>query len=69
VTSTGLISTTFFVPQKEPGVYDIVVMDVETEITVTVEFEVTAATVLEATPSEAPTGYNVSLDAYNWPEG
>jgi len=65
---SGLISTTFYVPQFEPGVYAIVVMDVETEISVTVEFEVTAATVLEVTPSEAPTGYNISLDGYNWPE-
>jgi hypothetical protein len=68
VSGDGLISTNFYVPQKEPGVYDIVVMDIETEITVTVEFEVTAATMLEVTPSEAPTGYNISLDAYNWPE-
>jgi hypothetical protein len=68
VESEGLISDTFFVPQIAAGVYDIVVTDVDTMITVTIPFEVTATTEFVVTPSEAPTGYNMSFDAYNWPE-
>jgi hypothetical protein len=37
-------------------------------ITVTIPFEVTATTEFVVTPSEAPTTYNMSFDAYNWPE-
>jgi hypothetical protein len=68
VSSDGLISSQFYVPQLEPGIYDIVVMDIDTEIAIDVPFEVTATTMFEAIPAEAPTSYNVSLSGYNWPE-
>ena len=73
VSATGLLedgglTPEFFVPQVEPGVYDIMVLDIDTGIEVVVEFEVTAATTVEIDPSQAPTQYNISISGYNWME-
>jgi chaperonin cofactor prefoldin len=71
--ATGLLKVdgetpTFFVPQVDPGVYTILVWDVDAEITVEVDFTVTANTYLEMDPAESPNEYNVTLSGYNWPE-
>jgi hypothetical protein len=58
----------FLVPQVEPGAYIITVWDIEEEITVEVEFEVTDDVYLEFSTYMAPNGYNVSVDGWNWPE-
>jgi len=69
VSATGLIlGGEFFVPQIAPGTYDIVVTDVDTLITVIVEFTVTETTKFTADPSTAPAGYNITFTAQNWPE-
>jgi hypothetical protein len=66
---TGLLGAmTFYVPQVEPGIYDITVLDEESEIEVVVEFEVTHATFFEIMPSEAPAGYNVTFEGMYWSE-
>jgi len=58
----------FFVPQVEPGVYTITVWDVEAEIMVETEFEVTEYTVLDFELVDAPNEFNVSIAGWNWPE-
>ncbi|MBD3171571.1 hypothetical protein GF326_03785 [Candidatus Bathyarchaeota archaeon] len=72
VTGDGLLddggTPTFFVPQVEPGTYDITVLDIDTGIEVVVEFEVTATTTVVVEPVEAPTQFNISLTGYNWME-
>jgi len=68
VGDTGLITGDFKVPQIPPGVYEIIIMDIETEITVLVDFEVTATTDFVVTPKEAPTTYNMSFSGINWPD-
>ena len=58
----------FYVPQVEPGTYDIRVLDEDTEIAVIVEFTVTDATSFEVIPSEAPAGYNITFEGMYWSE-
>jgi hypothetical protein len=58
----------FFVPQVAVGTYEIVVWDVDAEITVTVEFTVTGSTMATITPTEAPRKYNMSLEGMYWPD-
>jgi len=58
----------FFVPQLEPGVYTITVWDVEAEIMVETEFEITEYTVLDFELVDAPNEFNVSISGRNWPE-
>ncbi|MBU0846438.1 hypothetical protein KKH23_04560 [Patescibacteria group bacterium] len=58
----------FFVPQVQPGVYTILVWDVDAEITVETDFTVTEYTVLDFELVEAPHKFNVSIDGWNWPE-
>ena len=58
----------FFVPQVEPGVYTIMVWDVEAEISVETEFTVTEYTVLDFELLDAPNEFNVSISGWNWPE-
>jgi hypothetical protein len=65
----GLISGTFYVPMVAPGTYTIIVTDVKTEITVTTDFTVTQGIMFTVDPSTAPTGYNLTFTAQNWPEG
>ena len=69
VNANGLITDNFFVPQVAPGVYNIIVTDVDTLITVTVPFTVTEGIIFTADPSTAPSGYNLTFTAQNWPEG
>ena len=58
----------FFVPQVEPGVYTILVWDVDAEISVETEFTVTEYTVLNFELLDTPNEFNVSIEGYNWPE-
>jgi hypothetical protein len=69
VNDNGLITDNFFVPQVAPGVYNIIVTDVDTLITVTVPFTVTEGIMFTVDPSTAPSGYNLTMTAQNWPEG
>ena len=62
------VTPQFFVPQVQPGMYTILVWDVEAEITVETEFTVTEYTVLEFELLDAPNEFNVSISGYNWPE-
>jgi hypothetical protein len=52
---------TFFVPTADPGTYVITVMDIETEIEVDVEFEVTETTDVWTEPEMAPNEYNLTI--------
>jgi len=71
--ATGLLTTDdgapkFFVPQLEPGVYTILVWDVEAEIAVETDFTVTDYTVLDFELLEAPNDFSVDIEGWNWPE-
>jgi len=59
---------TFWVPQVEPGTYDITVVDEDSEISVVTEFIVTDTTSLTMDPSTAPAGYNVTFEGMYWSE-
>ena len=48
--------------------YDIVVIDEDTDIEVTTEFEITHATSLDVEPMEAPSGYNITFEGRYWSE-
>jgi hypothetical protein len=50
-----------WVPSKEPGVYEVVVTEEETEISVTLDYTITENTFLELSPMLAPNEYNVSI--------
>jgi hypothetical protein len=60
------ISGTFYVPTMDVGTYTITVMDIDTEIEVTEEFEVTDTTMVELDPVVAPNEYNVSISGKFW---
>jgi hypothetical protein len=73
VTANGLLefdggTPEFFVPQVDPGTYDIVVLDLDSDIQVVVEFTVTATTEASVTPAEAPRKYNMTFEGMYWPE-
>jgi hypothetical protein len=69
VDGAGLLGANiFYVPQVEPGTYDIQVWDEESEIAVITEFVVTHATSFEIVPMEAPAGFNVTFEAMYWSE-
>lgn len=52
---------TFFVPTMDPDTYDLLVLDIESEIIVETEFTVTQKTMVETDPLVAPNDYNVSI--------
>jgi hypothetical protein len=64
----GVFSETFYVPNIDPGVYTIYILDIDSEITVTTEFEVTDETYLEIDPIQAANGYNITIYGYNFAE-
>ncbi|MBD3207589.1 hypothetical protein GF319_14755 [Candidatus Bathyarchaeota archaeon] len=57
-----------WVPSMEPGVYEVVVTEVETDIQVTAEFTITENTYVELSPMVAPNEYNVTIMGYNFAE-
>jgi hypothetical protein len=52
----------FFVPTIDPGTYEIVVMDIQTEIQVGVDFVVTEKTTAWTDPLLAPNDYNITIE-------
>jgi hypothetical protein len=64
----GGAAAMFYVPQVEPGVYPITVLDEETGIEVVTEFTVTETTMFSIDPMEAPAGYNVTFEGMYWSE-
>jgi len=64
----GEESPEFFVPQLQPGEYMITVWDVEAELSVDVDFTITEYISLVLESTNAPNEYNVTFEAYNWPE-
>ncbi|MBN2336864.1 hypothetical protein JXL21_15015 [Candidatus Bathyarchaeota archaeon] len=56
----------FYVPQVEPGEYEILVLDVTAEIEVVVPFTVTATTGFTVSPATMPSGFNVTITGSNW---
>jgi hypothetical protein len=73
VTANGLLefdggTPEFLVPQVDPGTYDIVVLDLDSDIQVVVEFTVTATTEADITPPEGPRKYNMTLSGMYWPQ-
>jgi len=61
---TGSFSEQFYIPSLEAGEYTIEVWDVEEEILVTLDFEVTMTTYLVLDPAQAPAEYNVTIEGY-----
>jgi len=64
----GVFTTSFFVPNVEPGTYPVVVYDIDAEITVTVDFTVTEVTYLELIPPQAANEYNITINGYHFSE-
>jgi len=62
----GTISHAFIVPTVDVGTYTITVMDIDTEIEVTTEFEVTHTTTMALDPAVAPNGYNVTIQGWHF---
>jgi len=52
---------TFYVPTVDPGTYTISVLDIDSGITVDVDWTVTATSMVEFDPVEAPNEYEVSI--------
>ncbi len=52
---------TFYVPTVEPGTYIISVLDIDSDIAVDVEWTVTATTMVEFDPENAPNEYNMTI--------
>ncbi|UCD44842.1 MAG: IPT/TIG domain-containing protein [Candidatus Bathyarchaeota archaeon] len=53
---------TFYVPTVDPGTYTLSVYDIDSEITVDVDWTVTATTEVEFDPVGAPNEYNVTIE-------
>jgi len=65
VTSAEAISTIFYVPNVEPGTYDMTIID-EDDNEITVQFSVTESTYVSMDPAMAPNDYNVTIKGYNF---
>jgi hypothetical protein len=63
-TGTGSFSEEFYIPSLEVGEYTIEVWDVEEEILVTLDFEVTMTTYLVLDPEQAPAEYNLTIEGF-----
>jgi hypothetical protein len=64
----GVIADTTNVPSMEAGVYDVVVTESTSGISVTVELEITENTYVDLSPIMAPAGYVVDITGYNFAE-
>jgi len=60
----GSISEMFTVPLFDPGVYTVSLLDEDSDITLTAEFEVENKAMVETSPLVAPSGYNVSIEGW-----
>jgi hypothetical protein len=61
---SGSFSQEFYVPSLDVGEYTIEVWDVDEEILVTLDFEVTLTTYLVLDPTQAPAEYNITIEGY-----
>jgi hypothetical protein len=68
VNAGGVIADTANVPSMEPGVYDVVVTESDSGISVKVSIEITENTYVELSPIMAPAGYVVDITGYNFAE-
>jgi len=69
IPGNGVITKSdLWIPSMEPGVYEVVVTEEETEIEVTTEFTVTENTYVELSPMVAPNEYNFTIKGYNFAE-
>ncbi len=64
----GGINEDFNVPTMDPGVYTIEVLEIDSGILVTTEFEVTERTKVETNPLLAPNDYNVTVKGWYFAE-
>jgi outer membrane murein-binding lipoprotein Lpp len=62
------LSGEFYVPNFPVGDYIVTVMDEDTEIEVTAEFEITEQTLVELDPANAPNEYNVTIEGWYFTE-
>jgi len=68
VAGDGSINQQFWIPSMDPGVYTMTVLDVDNDIEVTAEFEVTDRTRVQTDPLVAPNTYNVTIEGYFFAE-
>jgi hypothetical protein len=64
----GVISDDGWAPSLDPGVYEVVVWEETSEISVTTDFTITEPTSLETDPMVAPNEYNVTIIGTNFAE-
>jgi chaperonin cofactor prefoldin len=57
----GSISMMFTVPVFDAGVYTVSLLDEDSDITLTTEFEITHRAMIETSPLVAPDGYNITI--------
>jgi hypothetical protein len=69
IPGSGFIQKTdLWVPSMEPGVYQVIVTEEDTDIQVITEFTITENTYIELNPVVAPNKYNVTVKGYNFAE-
>jgi hypothetical protein len=68
VAGDGSINYQFWVPSMDPGDYTLTVLDVDNDIEVTAEFEVTDRTWVQTDPMVSPNDYNVTIEGYFFAE-
>jgi len=64
--ATGTISTYFYVPTIVEGTYEVVVLDIDSEIELMEVFTVTETTYITLDPADAPNLYNLTIEGYNF---
>jgi len=69
VTVNGVITAEENVPSIAPGVYDVVVTEDVSGISVAIELTVTENTYVTTSPLVSPARYNVTIEGYNFAEG
>lgn len=65
-TGEGTISDYFYAPTLDVGAHELVVLDVESEIELSTTFMITDTTRVTLDPADAPNGYNVTVEGYNF---
>jgi len=65
-TTEGTISAFFYAPTLDVGIYDIFVLDIESEIELSTPFTVTDTTRVTLDPTDAPNEYNLTIKGYNF---
>jgi len=64
----GVITSTTNVPSLDAGVYDVVITESTSGISIVVEYTVTENTYVKTSPIVSPAGYNVTIEGYNFAE-